>query len=31
VFAVRDWDLNYSQQEKEKRLTQAEQKMGAVS
>ncbi len=31
VPAARDLDLNYSQVEKERRLTQAEEKMGAVS
>ena len=31
VFAARDWDLNYSQREKEKKLTQVEKKVGAVS
>jgi hypothetical protein len=31
VPAARDSDLNYSQVEKERRLMQAEQKMGAVS
>jgi hypothetical protein len=31
VPAARDSDPNYSQREKERRLTQAEQKMGAVS
>lgn len=31
VPVARGWDLNYSRREKERRLTQAKQRMGAVS